>query len=176
MTPTTKASDVSERVPRDERSQMFTGWRSWYVDKRYAGPRLRSLTQGHVWPGYKPMVAVCKEDGHKAVGFEFCTCGLYATDTFSTLYMLGYTWAPMNARPPALPAARFPLVVGELMLWGTVLEAEWGFRATHAYPRVLYLPRMHWRLATPLRERYGCVVKLVNPFDMEREVEHDEDR
>jgi hypothetical protein len=167
--------NVFEPVPRDERRQTFTGWRSWYVDRRYAGPRLRSLTQGYVWPGYKPMVAVCKE-GHGALGFEYCGCGLYGADTFSTLYMLGYTWSSMSESPPAATTARFPLVVGEIDLWGKVVEAEWGLKATHGYPRVLHVPRMQWRLATPLRERYGCVVKLVNPYDMEREVEPDEDR
>jgi hypothetical protein len=143
---------------------LIVGWRSWFVDTRYAGPRLRSLTRGYVWPGDQPMISTCNNDhtGDPA-GFTACSCGLYCANTYESLWRLGYSWSSIEHR--------FPIVVGELTLWGTVMESEWGFRATHAYPRKLYVPEYHWKVAMPLRERYGVRVKLVYPPEMEGEVQ-----
>jgi hypothetical protein len=37
-------------------------------------------------------------------------------------------------------------VVGEVSLWGTVIECEHGYRASLAYPRRIYVPSdgAHW--------------------------------
>jgi hypothetical protein len=64
-------------------------------------------------------------------------------------------------------------VVGRVSLWGRVVEAEAGWRASHGYPAALFVPRATQsrrraratvpveRIARELRD-YGVPVELVN--------------
>src|ERR1035441_3285504 len=54
-----------------------------------------------------------------------CTCGVYAAKTFHHLRSVGYAKCGIH---------------GEVYLWGTVVEHEFGWRAQFAYPKTLFLP------------------------------------
>lgn len=94
-----------------------------------------------LWQPNEPLTAECLRDppmptffrrrraeAHAAPG-DGCECGIYA----GTLAVVG----TYIARPTIAAVTR---VVGKVLLWGTVVECERGFRASHAYPARLYLP------------------------------------
>jgi hypothetical protein len=117
------------------------GWRVWDVVALDGGHRLCSLNFWTIWLPRRETVAVCRRalveldragvPGHDAPALR-CTCGLYATRTAADV--LAY-------------ASQFPLrrdalhrVVGRVRLWGTVVEADAGWRAERAYPAALFVP------------------------------------
>ena len=68
-----------------------------------------------------------------------------------------------------LTADQSGMVVGQVALWGTVIEHERGYRAQYAYPALIDLappmpgfprPASLLRLAKAIRERYGCEVTV----------------
>jgi hypothetical protein len=117
-------------------------WRVWRVVSVKDGYRLGSVVKPTLWPPGEPLCAEClrssplgmwfrrrREKVH-AVPDEGCECGIYA----------GWLPAirPYVSDPPAsLAVGR---VVGQVSLWGTVIECERGFRASRAYPLRLYVP------------------------------------
>jgi hypothetical protein len=115
-------------------------WRVWRlvpVDRAY---RLASAFIRAIWLPGEPLTAEClaaasplalllRKPRHDAPSAG-CNCGVYGTDL--TL-MDGCLSALRNYRA-------LGLVVGEVSLWGTVVECEHGFRAAHAYPKRLYFP------------------------------------
>jgi hypothetical protein len=117
------------------------------------------------WPWGTPLVAECKalrfpwRHRHPAPQAR-CDCGIYAAS--SRLLAKHYR----SVEPPGAP---FP-VLGSVSLWGTVVAAEEGWRASLAYPKELFLPthREKRESAIPLAaalERYGVPVKIIDPPD-----------
>jgi hypothetical protein len=123
------------------------GWRVWIVTKDDSGtPRLRSVVQKTFWPARRALVAECRQRRSLArllrrpaphdVPSASCQCGIYA--------------APLTALEPLLADAPWESgarVVGEVSLWGDVVECERGWRASHAYPAHLYVPERDERRA-----------------------------
>jgi hypothetical protein len=126
---------------------------------------LASVVKGVAWLPGEPLVAEClgprliplpRLRPHAAPGPR-CECGIYATD---------------RARASRYLRDSIPFdlgrVLGRVALWGTVVECERGFRASHAYPLALYVPVGHGNgalrraleLATGLR-RYRVPVELL---------------
>ena len=99
------------------------GHRVWRWDT--AG--LKSLN-GKPWSPGKPLAAKCgagnTHDAHEVPQTD-CTCGVYAAKNVEHLRKIG-----LDRRG----------VIGEVNLWGKVVEHEQGFRAQFAYPRILILP------------------------------------
>lgn len=60
-----------------------------------------------------------------------CECGIYA---------VGFQQVDRYLDELAAWQPRLDRVIDEVSLWGTVLECERGFRASHAYPLRLYVP------------------------------------
>lgn len=113
-------------------------WRVWRVVETPAGLALASVVKGVVWPVREPLAAECMRCGSllgwlrrrepHAVPEPDCECGIYAAGLRDVQsYLRGLL-------PEAL--AR---VVGRVALWGTVVECERGYRASHAYPLSLYV-------------------------------------
>ena len=109
------------------------GWRVWQWDA--AG--LKSLN-GERWSPGKPLAAGCKAASYSTIvgrakaahdandaPQSTCTCGVYAAKSLDHLRKIGLD--------------RFG-VLGEVKLWGTVVEHELGWRAQFAYPKSLVLP------------------------------------
>ena len=99
------------------------GWRVW----RWDASRLRSLN-GKPWSSGQPLAAKCgagnAHDAHEPPQAD-CTCGVYAAKSLDHLRQIGLD--------------RYG-VLGEVNLWGTVVEHELGWRAQFAYPKSLFLP------------------------------------
>jgi hypothetical protein len=114
------------------------GWRAWTVTETAQGLRLGSVLFEQVWLPGEPASAACKRDedpfaakvGPHEVGSSACSCGFYAArdpaEALSYLY----------GRDEPSTVCR---ILGEVALWGGVLEGDAGWRATHAYPVHLYL-------------------------------------
>jgi hypothetical protein len=122
-----------------ESSLVVTGWRAWVVTETPAGLRLGSVLHDLVWPHGRPSLAKCRrEDDPFAVAIgphptpgAGCNCGFHAArDPVDAL-----SYARGRDEPGTLCR-----ILGEVMLWGHVLETEGGWRASHAYPARLYVP------------------------------------
>jgi len=122
-----------------ERSRPVTGWRAWVVTETPKGLRLGSVLHDLVWAHGEAALAECRREDdpfatalgpHPVPGAE-CNCGFHAArdpvDAFS--YARGRDEAGTICR-----------ILGEVLLWGHVLETEGGWRASHAYPVRLYVP------------------------------------
>jgi hypothetical protein len=129
---------VSDRAP--DFAEALVGWRVWVVVIDPVGRvRLRSVVQKTLWPVGDALTAECHQRRvlarllrravHEAVPEVECQCGIYATD-------LGEL-EPLLAEAPWETGAR---VLGQVSLWGDVVECERGRRASRAYPARLFVP------------------------------------
>ena len=99
-------------------------WRYWQLSPRR---RLRSVAQRHVeWAPGRSINAVCVGGGHPAPSVG-CWCGISGARDMDALRQHGLC---------VLPGA---LLVGEVDLWGRILEESYGYRAEHAKPASLGL-------------------------------------
>lgn len=144
------------------------GWRVWrpWIDGTITGP---CELKGNGWRPQREAVASCNYDKTHTQPQQSCSCGLHAAKTLELLeanfllqIMAGYG------------------VVGEVALWGTVIEGEWGYRAEFAYPASFYVPDellvnsgletpgyiSHSAIATSLREFGVPVVRVPTIYDI----------
>jgi hypothetical protein len=128
------------------------GWRVWDVVELDGSLRLCSLAFWSVWLPCRAAAATCRralaEAGLRglpphAAPQARCTCGIYATQTAAQV--LAYS---RGVRRRADTVHR---VAGRAALWGTVVECEGGWRASHAYPAALYVPEAKRRALRPTR-------------------------
>ena len=116
------------------------GWRAWAVTETSPGIRLASPLFDHVWVTGEPAVATCLRhedpfapalDEHEVTTVTECSCGFHAArDPADALSYLHGRDAPST----------LCRVLGEVTLWGEVLQTEAGWRGTLAYPARLYVP------------------------------------
>jgi hypothetical protein len=118
----------------------LVAWRVWRVVSTSDGYRLGSVVKTALWAPGEPLLADCLREPTLAGFFRRrakphaapeadCACGIYA----GRLSAIGEYMAPSATEPTAH-------VLGRVMLWGTVIECERGFRASCAYPEHLYVP------------------------------------
>jgi hypothetical protein len=123
------------------------GWRAWTVRETAAGLRLGSVLHELDWAPGDPAVAECAVEGgvHPVPGPR-CLCGFHAVrDPVDALsYLIG--------RDDANTVCR---VLGEVALWGHVLETESGWRASHALPLRLYVRDQE---LVPALSAYGVAI------------------
>jgi hypothetical protein len=121
-----------------ESSRPVTGWRAWVLTETAAGLRLGSVLHELMWPHGQPVVAECRrhEDpfadalGPHPVPGAGCNCGFHAArDPADAL-----SYARGRDEPGTVCR-----ILGEVTLWGHVLQTEGGWRASHAYPQRLYV-------------------------------------
>ncbi len=140
-------------LPIEVSDEPLVGWRCWHV-LPHEGLLRPIFKRGLVWKPRQVLEALCPEEPHEvpAVG---CRCGIWTVCHPLLLDEIGWTAAP----PPG--TARLPgiLVVGEVSLWGNILQHERGWRASCAYPRHLYVFTDDPMIAETLRERYGVPVE-----------------
>jgi hypothetical protein len=135
----------------------FLGWRTWRVVRLAGGLRLASPTYGALWPPRTPAEALCPLDHEPPQ--EGCHCGLHALKAENRVQLHRYL------NPSSLQA------VGEVSLWGRVVEGTHGFRAASAYPRRLWLVAPEGDVkevaAEALRTTYGLDVRAIRAADIE---------
>jgi hypothetical protein len=127
---------------------VVVGWRAWEVGGD--PPRLHSIVQQTAWNPHERIEADCHKDHD--VPDPQCSCGLYAARTLDHLSEMSYH----------LYSDDDFVIVGEVAMWGGVIEGTQGWRAQFAYPRRLLIPFEAWRLAAGLRDIYGVPVELRN--------------
>ena len=115
------------------------GWRTWLVATDRGEPRLRSVVRGDRWEPRQRFVAVCPDAcGSVAIGPHAppsagCTCGVHAARVRSE--------AAGHLAPPSRRTG--VAAIGRVALWGGVIEGDFGWRASFAYPVRLEL--VAWR-------------------------------
>lgn len=142
-------------------------WRVWTVVRRDGEYSLRSVVQRTVWPAGAALEAECLrcrnvvnvlrgKRRHDAPDAH-CECGIYGAG----LDRVGQYVAEAAFHGVAR-------VLGRVALWGTVVECERGFRASHAYPAKIYVPadagdpwRISWEDVALGLWRYGVPIELL---------------
>jgi hypothetical protein len=114
------------------------GWRVWIVTATAEGLRLGSVLHDEVWaPGTTALASCGRHDdlfaepmpSHSSPGPE-CGCGFHAArDPVDALSYL-------QGRDEPATVCR---LLGEVALWGRLIETEAGWRAAAAYPVRLYV-------------------------------------
>lgn len=112
---------------------------------------LKSVSHSTVWHPRQEVVATCSKGDHD-VPRESCTCGLYAARTLA--HLMTMTYPKYNA-----DTGQFT-VIGEVAMWGGLVEGTQGWRGERAYPTALYLPFEAWQYGAELADTYGVPVKL----------------
>jgi hypothetical protein len=140
-------------------SEPLVAWRVWAVEREDGAARLRSLYRSCIWPVGAPLVARCqsrrfriwRRTVHEAPAAT-CTCGIYAVPPYY-----------IPKRGGALPPGCIP-VIGQVSLWGDVVECERGWRAGFAYPARLYVPSVCVAAAEVVAdlEDYGVPVEVLD--------------
>ena len=150
-------------------AEAVEAWRAWRVVRRDGSYQLRSVVKPTLWPRCEPLTAEClhaepwprrvlrRPPSRHDSPQPRCECGIYAADLARVdLYLTPSPLEPTVGR-----------VLGRVSLWGTVIECERGFRASHAYPLAIYVPSDSARdstqraaLAEALAE-YGVPVELL---------------
>ena len=143
-------------------------WRVWKVVRRDSVYSLASVVQRTVWPAGEALVAECLAGGRLSLLLRRrkarhdapdvgCRCGIYAAD----LEIVGQYAADT-------PFSGVSRVLGQVALWGTVVECERGYRASCAYPARIYVPadageqwRIGWDEVALGLCRYGVPVERV---------------
>lgn len=146
------------------------GWRAWYLGRddtlRSVLARLRNVR----WRPGEPVSADCDEEyeheheyEHAAPGID-CNCGLHAGRSAEQALRFGAFDDPLER-----------IVVGEVALWGTIVEHDRGWRAQKAYPLTLSFdtavePQRQRRLA----ESFGAA--LVNSTELREKLRAEQRR
>jgi hypothetical protein len=109
------------------------GWRIWRVLRCNGQYVLGSLFNNVAWFPETRLDARCfqaiRVRSHESPDPK-CRCGIYAA------HHDALDWGALSHR------SLKRLVIGRVLLWGTVIEAEHGWRATHAYPERIFVPRV----------------------------------
>jgi hypothetical protein len=120
------------------------GWRAWSVVRDGRGTRLRSVYTDSNWDAGRAFTASCRRTCRRflrpwrtftpnhAAPRMTCTCGVYAAAELEPI-------ARMLTAPLAGDDHEIGRAIGTVALWGEVVECTRGWRASHAYPRRLYL-------------------------------------
>jgi hypothetical protein len=114
---------VTERMP--DLLGVITAWRAWGVTMGKGGLRLKALGVSHVWEPRKMVDATCTKGKHPAPRMD-CECGVWA-------------FKELDGLTSALNKYSEVRVLGNVELWGRVIETENGYRAQYAYPSELWL-------------------------------------
>lgn len=118
-------------------------WRVWRVGMRDGRVVLKSVFSGSVWEPAVPLTAVCTKrhrprwrpwrlepSDHSAPDLD-CRCGIYGVQSAAAARSY------LESQPLL---GREERVIGRVALWGTVVEGQLGWRASHAYPIELFVP------------------------------------
>jgi len=123
----------------------LVGWRGWKI----SGEKLCALGMTGIWEPKKAGRAVCTASISSSRHTEpapakDCKCGYWSFRTLDLLKIALGSYAESVQ------------VIGEVHLWGKVIECENGFRSEFAYPKELWLlednmESLSWRYGVPVR-------------------------
>lgn len=110
---------IGKRVP--DGIIPITAWRVWGVSNQ----KLCAIGSQGIWEPKKPMEAICNAGGSHPAPQNDCNCGMWSFKTLDGLVAATKSYQVK--------------VLGQVSLWGRVIETENGFRAQYAYPKELWL-------------------------------------
>lgn len=139
-------------LPTEAGQDPIVGWRTWFV-LPHEGVLRPIYMRGLAWKPGQAVEAVCPETLHVAPE-DGCRCGVWAVCHPMLLSETHWRIAPPDDRDP-LPGI---LVVGQIAMWGRVIQHERGWRSSHAYPKHLYVFSPDEAIAAALRDRYHVPV------------------
>jgi hypothetical protein len=147
---------VNEQLFFDDTA--IVGWRSWIVTEGIDGLELRSVVYQHPWPSREALSMECEPGGCLGARWPIQphSCGIHAFKDRGEAARFPGTWESRRADGAGVST----YVIGQVSLWGRVVEHERGYRGQFAYPFALWLPPELQRLAAPLARRYGVEVLL----------------
>jgi hypothetical protein len=145
-------AEESAQLPVETSSMPIIGWRCWFVLPK-EGLLRPIFKRGLAWKPRQTLEAICPENIH-AVPADGCKCGVWTV--CHPLMLHEPEW--MTAPPLGIGPIPGVLVVGQVALWGDIIEHERGWRGQFAYPTHLYLFADDELLASQLREQYAVPV------------------
>lgn len=115
------------------------GWRCWRVYVPSAS--LRSTHWDEPWPSRQALTATCLSGHHVGVTLPSieCTCGIWSYSSRDPVVEAVRRWST-GFEDNGWTTVYATVVVGQVSLWGTVIEHEEGWRASKAYPYSLEVP------------------------------------
>jgi hypothetical protein len=123
--------------PKKSRTPLV-GWRMWDILPD-SMPRLQSLSnaKGVAWEPMVPQIGTCNSRDPSEITDHSCPswehrCGVHAVKELPQVKKWG---APCVGR-----TSKYVRIIGEIDLWGRVLEYSEGFRAEWGYPKKMYVP------------------------------------
>lgn len=125
--------------------QTITAWRGWGIKNE----KLQALGQEAAWKPKEAKPAKCTQSkSHRAPSRE-CNCGYWSFKSLDLLTeaLKGYTTSVA--------------VLGQVEIWGRVIDCENGFRSEFAYPKELWLLKQDLEY---LSCSYGVPVRSI-PID-----------
>ena len=136
-------------------------WRAWALVETGEGPELRSVVYAHPWPARAALRMACEPGGCRGARWpmQLHACGIHAFKDRADAVAFPSMWEARRFPQGAFPEQS---VVGQVSLWGRVVEHERGYRGELAYPYALLLSPDQGRFAAPLAARYNVDV-LVEP-------------
>lgn len=118
MQPPTISRKVPKELPSETVVAPVVGWRKWHAP--LFGNTLKSVVKTSVeWPKYQKLESFCERP---TCGGLTCLCGIYAYKERSESE-LNFNFSMYNS------------VLGQVNLWGAVVDCERGYRAQFAYPK-----------------------------------------
>lgn len=152
---------MAEEVTVPDFMEPIVGWRFWLVngDNHLTGWGNPSI-RGHVWPCYEPSVAVHRgyypcngqvlcHDRRNGVVASYNGCGHYALKSIDMLSSIVQDIICYSH------AKRERLIIGQVNLWGTIVEHTKGYRAQFAYPKMFFGSIGLGETASAVAENYG---------------------
>jgi hypothetical protein len=110
-------------------AEPVTGWKIWRVEHEEGRTRLRSVLYGSLWVPGRPALAECKKVRrvrHEAPAAG-CECGIHAAKELAE-------WRHY------LRVGSGERVFGRVLVWGSLVEGEHGWRGSHGYPVSIVVP------------------------------------
>jgi len=133
-------------------------WRAWTLVETAAGLELRSVVYPHPWPTRRPLRMVCEPGGCLGARWpmQAHSCGIHGFKDRAGAVAFPSMWEARRFTQQHISPEQY--VVGQVSIWGRVVEHERGYRGELAYPYALLLSPEQERLAAPLAARYGVDV------------------
>ncbi len=117
----------------------ITGWRTWLVVQEGEGFRLRSVVYDALWLPRHELVACCL---HRALPFSWRRRSKHVPpcSRLRLRHLRGTGAAADYLEGRSRDTLTVHLVIGTVSLWGRVVECTRGWRASFAYPKMIYVP------------------------------------
>ncbi len=117
---------MSDELETLTKLEYLTAWRTWRVWMSESGPSLHSVSTSAALGAWMPCEAMEARCGYLEMNPPACACdSCPGDDTLCDIY--AYKEAPITVRHEMG-------MVGQVALWGTVIEHDIGFRGQYAYP------------------------------------------